>query len=95
MSDHANLKQKLFEALHDLFSEKDLAMGLTFAQQYFLQVREVPSEFKTEFEEIKAALPTSPSGTDANYEPREVSPVEAVILARRILSLYTEVMGGL
>lgn len=95
MSDHANLKQKLFEALHDLFSEKDLASGLTFAQQYLLQVREVPSEFKTEFEEIKTALTASGSGNDADYEPREVSPVEAVILARRILSLFTEVMGGL
>jgi hypothetical protein len=43
----------------------------------------------------RAELPASPLGADDNYEPREVSPVEAVILARRILSLYTEVMGGL
>src|ERR1700729_301909 len=48
MNDHDNLKQKLLEALHDLFSEKGLAAGLTYAQQYLHQVREVPSEFKTE-----------------------------------------------
>ena len=95
MNDHDNLKQKLFEALHDLFSDKGLAAGLTYAQQYLLQVRDVPSEFKIEFEEIKAALATASSASDANFEPREVSAVEAVILARRILSLFTEVMGGL
>jgi hypothetical protein len=95
MSDHDNLKQKLFEALHDLFSEKGLPMGLTYASMYLDQVREVPSEFKTEFEAIKADLPTAPSGTEVSYEPREIAPVEAVVLARRILSLYTAVMGGL
>ena len=62
MNDHDNLKQKLFEALNDLFSEKG------YAQQYLLQIRDVPSEFKT-LEEIKDALPASPSGNDANYEP--------------------------
>ena len=95
MSDHDNLKQKLFEALHDLFSEKGLAMGLTYASMYLDQVREVPSEFKSEFEEIKAALPAVPSGREGGYQPRELSPVETVVLARRILSLYTAVMGGL
>jgi hypothetical protein len=55
MSDHDNLKQKRFEALHDLFSERGLATGLTYAQQYLLQVRDVPSEFTTEFEEIKGS----------------------------------------
>jgi hypothetical protein len=69
MSDHDNLKQKLFEALHDLFSEKGLAMGLTYASMYLDQVREVPSEFKTEFEAIKAALPSAPSGTDVSMSP--------------------------
>jgi hypothetical protein len=95
MNDHDNLKQKLFEALHDLFSEKGLAAGLAYAGVYFHQVHDVPSEFKTEFDEIKAALATSSSVTEASGQPPEVSPQEAVIMARRILSLYTQVMGGL
>jgi hypothetical protein len=95
MNDHDNLKQKLFEALHDLFSEKGLAAGLTYAGMYLHQVHDVPSEYKTELEEIRAALITSSSGTEVNCQPREFSPQEAVILARRILSLYTQVMGGL
>ncbi len=95
MSDHDYLKQKLYEALHDLFSVKGLAMGLTYASVYLLHVRNVPDKFKKEFEEVKAALTTTPLGTDVDYEPRDVSPEEAVLLARGILSLYTEVMGGL
>jgi hypothetical protein len=42
-----------------------------------------------------ATLLATPLGTDVGYEPRDVSPEEAVVLARRILGLYTEVMGGL
>jgi hypothetical protein len=66
--------EKLFEALHDLFSKEGLAMGLTYAHQYLLQVRDVPSEFKTEFEEIKAALTGSPSETDVTMSPVRFRP---------------------
>jgi hypothetical protein len=74
MNDHDNLKQKLFEALHDLFSEKGLAAGLIYAGVYLHQVHDVPSEFKTEFEEIKAALTTFSWVTEASGGLPEVSP---------------------
>jgi len=95
MSDHDYLKQKLYQALHDLFSEKGLAMGLTYACTYLLQVHNVPDEFKEEFDQIKAALLATPLGTDKGYFPRDISPEDATALARRILGLYTTVMGGL
>jgi hypothetical protein len=95
MSDHDYLKQKLFEALHDLLSEKGLALGLTYACTYLLQVRNVPERFKKEFDQIKAALLASPLADQTGYLPRDIGPDEAVALARRILGLYTEVMGGL
>jgi hypothetical protein len=82
MSDHDYLKQKLYEALHDLFSVKGLAMGLTYASVYLLHVRNVPDKFKKEFEEVKAALTTTPLGTDVDYEPRDVSPEDAARQSR-------------
>jgi hypothetical protein len=93
MNDHDNLKQKLFEALHDLFSEKGLAAGLIYAGVYLHQVHDVPSEFKTEFEEIKAALTTFSSVTEASGGLPEVSPQEAVIMARRTPRLWAVFSG--
>ena len=95
MSDHGYLKQKLFEALHDLFTEKGLAMGLTYATTYLLHVRNVPAEFQDDFEKLKADLLVTPLGTESGYLPRSVTPGEAIELAHRILGLYTRVMGGL
>jgi hypothetical protein len=95
MSDRGYLKQKLYEAVNDLFTEKGLEMGLTYAATYILHVRKVPEEFRAEFEQIKADLLATPLGTDTGYVPRDVTPWEANTLARRILSLYTRVMGGL
>ena len=95
MSDHDYLKQKLYDALHDVFSEKGLEMGLTYACSYLLHVRNVPSEFEDEFESIKAELLATPLSDNTGYVPRNLTRQNAIELARRILSLYTEVMGGL
>ena len=56
MSDRGYLKQKLYEAVNDLFTDKGLEMGLTYAATYILHVRKVPEEFRAEFEQIKADL---------------------------------------
>jgi hypothetical protein len=95
MSDHDYLKQKLFEALDNLLTEKGLAMGLTYAGVYLQHVRNVPDQFKEEFEQIKVALLATPLGTETGYAPRDMPPEAAASLARRILRFYTEVMGGL
>ena len=83
------LKQKLFQALHDLVGAGDLDQRLTHAGNYLahLQEHEVPEEHRKELGEIKAS--------ERGYSPREISTEDGTKLAHRILELYTKVMGGL
>jgi hypothetical protein len=91
------LKQKLFQALHDLVGSGDLNMRLTYAGTYLvpLQVDDIPEEYRGEFAEIKAILFATPLSNKEGYVPRELSNEDGAELARRILSLFTAVMGGL
>ena len=49
-------------------------MGLTYAGVYLLHVRNVPDQFKEEFEQIKAALLATPLGTETGYERYATDP---------------------
>jgi hypothetical protein len=91
------LKQKLFEALHDLLGTRDLNMRLTHAGTYLvpLQVDDIPEEYRGEFAEIKAILFATPLSDETGYLPRQISDDDGTKLARRILGLFTTVMGGL
>jgi hypothetical protein len=66
MSDHDYLKQKLYEALHNLFSEKGLKMGLSYAGTVLLQAHRVPPQFRKDYDEIMAARPQRRSATTAD-----------------------------
>jgi hypothetical protein len=67
------LKQKLFQALHDLVGAGDLDQRLTHAGNYLAHVQdhEIPEEHREELGEIKAIMFATP-----------LSPNEATALAR-------------
>jgi hypothetical protein len=89
------LKQKLFQALHDLVGAGDLDQRLTHAGNYLAHVQhhEVPEEHRMELGEIKAIMFATPLSSENS--PREISTEDGTKLAHRILELYTKVMGGL
>ena len=91
------LKQKLFQALHDLVGAGDLDQRLTHSGNYLahLQDHEVPEEHRKELGEIKAIMFATPLSSERGYSPREISTEDGAKLAHRILELYTRVLGGL
>ena len=66
------LKQKLFQALHDLVGAGDLDQRLTHAGNYLahLQEHEVPEEHRKELGEIKAIMFATPLSSERGYTPR-------------------------
>ena len=91
------LKQKLFQALHDLVGAGDLAPRLAHAGNYLahLQEHEVPEEHRKELGEIKAIMFATPLSSERGYTHRQISTEDGTKLAHRILELYTRVLGGL
>jgi hypothetical protein len=91
------LKQKLFQALHELVGAGDIDQRLTNAGNYLAHLHEhdVPKEYREELAEIKKIMFATPLSTARGYAPREISPEDGAKLARRILELYNSVMGGL
>ena len=91
------LKQKLFQALHDLVGAGDLDQRLTHAGNYLAHVQdhEIPEEHREELGEIKAIMFAMPLSSERGYSPRQISTEDDTKLAHRILELYTKVMGGL
>jgi hypothetical protein len=91
------LKQKLFQALHDLVGAGDLDQRLTHAGNYLAHVQdhEIAEEHRKEIGEIKAIMFATPLSTERGYSARQISAEDGTKLAHRILDLYTKVMGGL
>jgi hypothetical protein len=91
------LKQKLFQALHDLVGAGDLDQRLTHAGNYLAHVQdhEIAEEHRKELGEIKAIMFATPLSTERGYSARQISAEDGTKLAYRILELYTKVMGGL
>jgi hypothetical protein len=91
------LKQKLFQALHDLVGAGDMDKRLTHAGNYLahLQEADIPKEHRVELAAIKEIMFTTPLSSEQGYVPRQISDEDGSKLARRILSLFTDVMGGL
>src|SRR6266404_1643233 len=91
------LKQKLFQALHDLVGAGDIDKRLTHAGNYLVHLQEpdIPKEYRAEVAAIKEIMFTTPLSSEQGYVPRQISDEDGEKLARRILSLFTDVMGGL
>jgi hypothetical protein len=92
---HTYFKEKLFEALTALVVDGDIDQRLTFAASYLvhLQDRDVPERLREDFRQLKDAL--TRISTDRDWESRQISTENARDHALKILSLFTEVMGGL
>ncbi len=80
------LKQKLFQALHDLVAGNYLV---------HLQEPDIPKEYRAEVAAIKEIMFITPLSSEQGYVPRQISDEDGANLAQRILSLFTAVMGGL
>jgi hypothetical protein len=92
-------REKLWQAVETLVGDGPIQTRLTYAADYLLRImpdKHLPAgKQRTEFEEIKNALTSEPLSTATGYSPRHVTPEEGAKLARRILSLYTELRGGI
>src|SRR2546430_158613 len=79
------LKQKLFQALHDLVGAGDLDQRLTHAGNYLahLQEHEVPEEHRKELGEIKAIMFATPLSSERGYAPRQISTEDGTKLGHR------------
>jgi hypothetical protein len=91
------LKQKLFQALHDLVAAGDIDGRLTHASNYLVHFQEpdIPKEYRAEVAAIKKIMFIMPLSSEQGDVPRQISDENGAKLAQRILSLFTAVMGGL
>ena len=80
------LKQKLFQALHDLVGAGDLDQRLIHAGIYLAHVQdhEIPEEHREELGEIKAIMFATPLSSERGYSPRQISTEDGTKLAHRI-----------
>jgi hypothetical protein len=69
------LKQKLFQALHDLVGAGGLDQRLTHAGNYLAHVQdhEIPEQHRKELGEIKAIMFATPVSSERGYNPRHIS----------------------
>jgi len=90
------LKQKLFQALHELVGAGDMDKRLTHAGNYMVHLQEsnIPKEYRAEIAAIKGIMFATPWSSEQGA-PRQISDEDGAKLAQRILSLFTAVMGGL
>jgi hypothetical protein len=94
---HTYFKQKLFEALAALVVDGDLDQRLTFAANYLLRLqdRDVPEGLRDDFTRLRDALTRTPLSSERGWVDRQISAEDARKHALEVLSLFTEVMGGL
>ncbi len=90
-------KQKLFEALHSLVGSGELDARLTFAGNALsvLNPEDFPQEYQKAFSDIKNRVFQPSVSSECDYTRRQMSEGDLSRLAEDILSLYTELMGGL
>jgi hypothetical protein len=91
-------REKLWQAIETLVGDGSVQDRLTSAADFLLRLmpdKHLPSEHRDEFEQIKAALTTTPLSSATGPTPRPITGEEGTKLARRILSLYTDLIGGI
>src|SRR5690348_6278104 len=97
MSESDYAKQKFYEAVHSLVGPGNIDTRLTYAATHLLMVqdKQMPGSMQDEFKELRDALTTTALSTSTGYQPCHISEDDARKLAEKILSMYTELMGGL
>lgn len=91
-------KQKFYEALYSLVSSHyRLRIRLTSAALSLnhLSPDEVPEHMRADFKQLMHDLTRTPLSDDYRYLPRDVTPREAERLAKKILEMYADLLGGL
>ena len=87
-------REKLWQAVETLVGDRDIQTRLTSAAEIVLRLmpdKHLPSEHRAEFEDIKKRLEQLHADPPRSHLTSE----EGLNLAGRILSLYTELRGGI
>ena len=96
---YGDARKKLYEALNVLVvGNEKIQMRLTYAGSHLLTLQphaDFPPEMSHRFVTIKQELTGPPLSNDRGYVPRPITDKRGDELAMEILSLYTDVMGGL
>jgi len=90
-------KQKFCEAVYALISTAPIDYRLTYAASYLmlLQPRDLPPGMRDDFEKLMRKLTRVPLSSATANKPRPISEDDALKLAKAILSMFIQLLGGL
>src|SRR5215470_7720217 len=90
-------KQKFCEAVYALISIAPIDYRLTYAASYLmlLQPRDLPAGMRDDFEKLMRKLTRVPLSSATANMPRPISEDDALKLAKAILSMFIQLLGGL
>jgi len=90
-------KQKFCDAVYALIGNATIDRRLTYAASYLmmLQSRDLPAGTRDDFEKLKRKLTRIPLSSATACMPRPISEDDAVKLAKAILSMFVQLLGGL
>ena len=90
-------KQKFYDAVYALLGSATIDRRLTSAASYLMlvQPRDLPVGMRDDFENLLRKLIRIPLSSAWAPMPRPISEGDAVKLAKAILSMFTQLLGGL
>ena len=90
-------KQKFYDAVYALIGTATIDRRLTYAASYLmlLQPRDLPAGMRDDFEKLMRKLTRIPLSSARAPMPRPISEDDALELAKAILSMFIQLLGGL
>jgi len=90
-------KQKFYDAVYALLGSATIDRRLTSAASYLLlvQPRDLPAGTRDDFQKLKRKLTRIPLSSKTGLLLRPISEDDAVKLAKAILSMLVQLLGGL
>src|SRR5262249_38418330 len=90
-------KQKFYDAVYALIGNATIDRRLTLAASYLMLVppRDLPAGMRDDFEKLLRKLIRIPLSSARAPMPRPISEGDALELAKAILSMLTQLLGGL
>ena len=90
-------KQKLYDAVYALLGSATIDRRLTSAASYLMlvQSRDLPVALRGDFENLLRKLTRIPLSSKTGLLLRPISEDDAVKLAKAILSMFIQLLGGL
>ena len=90
-------KQKFCDAVYALISNATIDRRLTSAASYLMlvQPRDLPAGMRDDFENLLRKLMRIPLSSTTSPLPRPISEDDALKLAKTILSMFIQLLGGL